>query len=188
LYDPDQTTDPSTGAQLPSGRTALQVYLQAYKAHEETWPNVFIEIWRANSQQKSGSVSAANVAIRAHFNTDAQPCGNDFTPLQLGSMPVAAGSTTIDIDQNHAFDLTDADGNIFESGCIFVGTGDYAPEAPALEVVTAGTLECKSGYSVDCLRPNSDLASTCNNADVDTCGTVGGTCVPYYQLLAVCLY
>jgi hypothetical protein len=101
-------------------------------------------------------------------------------------MPVAGGSTSNDIDNNHAFDITDVDDNIFESGCSFAGTGDYEPEASGL--VTAGTLTCNSGYSINYLRPNYDLATTCNDADVDTCGTVGRTRMPYYQLLAFCLY
>jgi hypothetical protein len=170
----DSLTDPTSGVQLSSNSAAVQVYLQAFKAYEETYPNMRIEIWRANYVLPGGKVSA-NFAVKVRPSADSQPCANDFTEAShwLGSVAVNPGSPIIDIIGDELeFDITDWGGNVVQRGCSFVGTGIYKPLATVAQEL-AGNLTCSGGYTVSCARPSYNYATTCGSADVKTCGDVG---------------
>jgi hypothetical protein len=188
VYDPDQTNDPTSGVQLPSRSAAVQVYLQAFKAHEETFPSLFIEVWRANYALAGGRTSA-NIAVKVPMEEAAQPCTNDITqaPHRLGLMGVNAGSPIIDIaGDQFEFDITDWDGNVVQRGCSFTGTGTYKPR-PTVNQEIAGYLTCSGGYRVACDLPVYPAPTTCGTGDATTCGDVGKNCNPYYQILARCV-
>jgi hypothetical protein len=155
----------------------------------QTFPSLFIEIWRANYALAGGRTSA-NIAVKVPIEEAAQPCTQDITeaPHRLGLMGVNAGSPIIDIAGDELeFDITDWGGNVVQRGCSFVGTGIYKPLATVAQEL-AGNLTCSGGYTVSCARPSYNYATTCGSADVKTCGDVGKNCNPYFQLLAECRY
>lgn len=142
---------------------------------------------------EGGDNESANVLVHVTAGTVADPCRGDLDPSVADSETVDPGSETIDVgvhsvagttDAPQPFTVTDSAGNNVLTGCTFTGSSIYAPTADS--GLNAGTLACNGGYTVKCLRPYDNLATTCGGQPLSDCGIVGEGCAPYYQLLATC--
>lgn len=167
------------------------MYLEAFKAGEDLFANVELQFWRVNPND--GSNEAANVLKQVTTGTVIDPCSGALNPPVSDSESLTPGDETIDVgvnsvagtgDARQPFDVKDSAGKAVHTGCTFKGSGTYAPTADS--GLIAGTLACDGGYTVQCLRPFNNLATTCGGPALSTCGTLGKNCKPYYQLLATC--
>ena len=191
LFDPSQKKNPNGANEpdFPAGIAAFAVYLQAYKAAEEFWPYQKLSIWRANEDQDQ----AANVLVQVDVDAVPDPCRGDIDPpAVVDSETVTPGSEVTDVGPEAVagdggpgqhFVIKDSAGNYVLTDCTFKGNG-YKPDASS--GLFAGTLACDNGYTVNCLRHFNNLATTCGNKPLSSCGILGKGCAPYYQLLAEC--
>lgn len=195
LFDPVQMTD-AEGQTLPAGYATCVVYLQGYKAFQEVWPYQQLSIWRWNAMEDQ----AYNIVRQFNIDHVPDPCAGELevTPvlsiefIQPGDETTDVGVEILDRDPDsdsawpQHFEVIDSAGNIVWDDCYFTGAG-YAPVASADSGLIAGTLTCNGGdYTVDCLRPFDNLATTCGNQPLSDCGKLGDGCTPYWQLLATC--
>ena len=151
-----------------------------------------MSIWRVNTNDDEEG-SAANVAWQFDVGFVPDPCSGDLDRPVLSSEVTTQGDETTDVgvravdggsDNPQHFHVKDGAGNDALSDCFFTGAG-FAPTASS--GLVAGTLTCSGGtYSVDCVRPFDNLATTCGGQALSSCGTLGKGCAPYYQLLATC--
>lgn len=172
----------------------FQVYAQAEKVTQQLWANMELQIWRANLEENGGD--ATNVLVQNPVGTVVDPCNGGLDPPVPDSEGVNPGSPVIDIgphavaesegSNSQPFRVQDGDGNDVLTNCLFTGTGVYG--ASASDGLEAGTMTCDGGFSVQCLRPFNNQATTCGHQALSDCSDedVGKSCFPYYQLLATC--
>lgn len=157
-----------------------------------------VQIWRVNVQGQDDGISAANVLIQRSAFSVADPCNGEVDPPNiLTSMSgIQAGSENIDVgaecvpdgDCPQPFDVKDGNDNVIHSGCTFTGSGTYIPDSGGEGDgdLVAGTMQCVGGFTVKCLRPVNNLATTCGGQALNSCGSLGKDCRPFYQQLAIC--
>ncbi|KAF2787072.1 carbohydrate esterase family 3 protein [Melanomma pulvis-pyrius CBS 109.77] len=195
LFDPNQNENPNNpnDPDWSKGYASWQVYLQAYKAGEQTWSYQKLSIWRVHRGDE-----AYNALLQVDKQQVPYPCSDTFEPfdsLVKNTQKVNQGSEITDVGTESVVGdekipprpliLRDKSGKTIYTGCVFDDSGfGYEPTSKGGYV--AGFFSCDNNVAIDCIRPEFNLATTCDDKPVSDCGPLGKGCSTYYQLLAEC--